>query len=360
VVQHEIAKRFFTPGIVMTRINVLFDIGHPAHFHLFKHFIHHLHRRGIPCTITTRDKDVTNVLVDHEGFAFTSLSTPRNSLPGMFWEMMARDWSIYRLHRQRRFTHAFGTSVSIAHLSAIGDVKSYNFCEDDDSVIPLQAHLIYPFTTKIVVPCCVKYTRWKTKRIVVPSYHELAYLHPDNFVPRRAVVESYGLVPGKYAIIRLSALKAHHDLGIQGISITLLNDIKSLFSRYGFAIVESSELKREYRIQPWDLHHVIANAKMIVSDSQTMAAEAMVLGVPSVRINTFVGKISCTDELENAHGLGFGYYPSSEKAVLSRIEKLLRDEASDRIWSDKRARMLSRKIDLSRWMIEFFTQEANA
>lgn len=336
---------------------ILFDINHPAHFHLFKRFIHYLQDQGTPYSITTRDKDVTNALVEHEGFHFVSLSTPKTTLPGMFREMMERDWAVYRLHRKERFTHAFGTSVSIAHLSAVSKVKSYNFCEDDDSVIPLQARLIYPFTTKIVVPDCLKYTKWGKKRIAVPSYHELAYLHPDHFVPNDEIAKSYGLVPGKYAIIRLSALKAHHDIGKKGISEKLLHDIRLLLSHENYRIVESQELKRKYQVQPWDIHHVLAHAKMIVSDSQTMAAEAMVLGVPSVRINSFVRKISYTEELENAYGLGYGFDPFSGDAILSRIKELLIDRTTENAWSEKRERMLRRKIDLSRWMVEFLKKE---
>jgi predicted glycosyltransferase len=277
----------------------------------------------------------------------------------MFWEMIERDWAVYRLHRKERFTHAFGTSVSIAHLSVVCHVKSYNFCEDDDSVIPLQARLIYPFTTKIIVPDCLKYTKWKTNRIAVSSYHELAYLHPDHFVPDDEIVKSYGLVPGNYVLIRLSALKAHHDIGKKGISEKLLHDIKSLLFHENYRIVESHELKRKYQVQPWDIHHVLAHAKMIVSDSQTMAAEAMVLGVPSVRINSFVGKISYTEELENTYGLGFGFGPFSEGVILSRIKELLMDRTTESVWSEKREKMLREKINMSRWMIEFFKKEEN-
>jgi predicted glycosyltransferase len=271
--------------------------------------------------------------------------------------MVARDWSVYRLHRKEQFTHAFGTSVSIAHLSAVSQVKSYNFCEDDDRVIPLQAQLIYPFTTKIIVPDCLKYTKWKTKRIAVPSYHELAYLHPAHFKPNREIVKSYRIVPGKYVIIRLSALKAHHDIGKKGISGKLLGEIKSLLSSERYKIIESHELKKKYQIRPWDIHHVLAHAKMIISDSQTMAAEAMVLGVPSVRINSFVGKISYTEELENVYGLGFGFDPFAEEAIRFRIKELLLIRTTERAWSEKRENMLRRKIDLSRWMVEFFKEE---
>ena len=39
-----------------------------------------------------------------------------------------------------------------------------------------------------------------------------------------------------------------------------------------------------------DMHHVMAFASLYIGDSQTMAAEAGVLGVPFVRFNDFVGR----------------------------------------------------------------------
>jgi len=39
------------------------------------------------------------------------------------------------------------------------------------------------------------------------------------------------------------------------------------------------------------MHHVMAFASLYIGDSQTMAAEAGVLGVPFVRFNDFVGRI---------------------------------------------------------------------
>ena len=58
------------------------------------------------------------------------------------------------------------------------------------------------------------------------------------------------------------------------------------------------------------MHHVMAFASLYIGDSQTMAAEAGVLGVPFVRFNDFVGRIGYLRELEDVYQLGFGVHAS--------------------------------------------------
>ena len=48
-------------------------------------------------------------------------------------------------------------------------------------------------------------------------------------------------------------------------------------------------------IDPSDMHQVMAHASLYIGDSQTMAAEAGVLGVPFIRCNDFVGRIGYLD-----------------------------------------------------------------
>jgi predicted glycosyltransferase len=142
---------------------------------------------------------------------------------------------------------------------------------------------------------------------------------------------------------------------VKGISTDLLNKLKTILSN--IKVIESSEIKKQYYIRPWDMHHVLAHAKLIISDSQTMAAEAMVLGVPSIRVNSFVGKLSYLQELESKYGLGFGFLPSSEKAIIDTLKKLLNDSNTSKDWHFKTAQMLKDKINLNEWMINFLEKE---
>ena len=341
----------------MKNIKVLFDIGHPAHFHLFKNFINYLKDKNIAFFITTRNKEITNQLIDHEGLDYKSISNPGKNLIGMLFELLKRDFRVFKIHRKEKFTHAFGTSVSIAHLTKLSKVISYNFCEDDDDIIPFQTKLIYPFTSKIIVPDCLEYGKWKSKRILVPSYHELAYLHPEVFRPDIKIIKNYGLEPKKYIILRLSALKAHHDLIARGISEKIIKKIKEVLKDY--AVIESHELKKQLKIKIWDMHHVLSFSKMIISDSQTMTIESAVLGIPAVRINTFIGKSTVIGELEEKYKLAYGIHPENEKEIIKTIEYLSTDKSVDKVWEDRKNRLLKDKINFNQWMIDFFDKEVS-
>lgn len=333
--------------------NFLIDIGHPAHVHLFKNFIFHLQKEGIPFTVVARKKEITLNLLDHYQIPYTCLSAPRTNLTGMFLEFLNRTFKILKLHLKEGFTIALGTSVSIGYLSlfTFGKVKSYNFSEDDDHVIPLQAYLSYPFSSKIINPDCIVFSKWKNKRVLVPSYHELAYLHPNNFIPDISVPKKYGLEPGNFVILRLSALKANHDKNAKGISTALLELIKKEINE--FEIIESNEGKQGGKIKPWDMHHVLAFSKMIISDSQTMSAEGAVLGVPSLRINNFIGRISYLNELENKFNLGFGFFPEQEEEILSCIKELVNNNSYYDL-EKRRNTLFDEKIDFNQWQIDYF------
>lgn len=333
-------------------MTALFDLGHPAHVHLFRHFIGHLREGGEEVVVTSRGKEVTAPLLDHFGIPHRLLSRPTRGRVGMARELVTRTGRILALHRRHRFDRAFGTSVSIGWLSALHGVPSYNFNEDDDDVVPLYTALSYPLATKIVVPDCLRYRRWAAKRLLHPSYHELAYLHPDRFTPDPAVPRRHGLEPGRYAVVRLSALAAHHDRRARGLSAAFVERLEGVLS--GLAIVRSDERRARARFEPWELHDLLAHARLIVSDSQTMTIEAAVLGVPAVRINSFFGRSTVIDELERRYRLALGFPPEEEEAALAAVGELSADPEVPARWQERRRRLLADKVDLTSWMIERF------
>jgi predicted glycosyltransferase len=212
----------------------------------------------------------------------------------------------------------------------------------------------YPFSSRIVNPDCLKYSKWNNKRVLHQSYHELAYLHPNHFTPDPAILEKYDLTPYQYIVVRRSALIAHHDKGVVG-----LKDVwQSVEKRVkGYPKVISTENEKSHQIKPWDMHHVLAFARLLISDSQTMSAEAGVLGVPYLRYNNFVGKISYLEELEKKYHLGFGFYPGrDDENLVNTLGRLLHLDI-DHIrqeWHEKMQKMLSEKYDLTQWMIDYF------
>tara|TARA_B100000315_G_C14582303_1_gene591138 strand:+ start:1049 stop:2068 length:1020 start_codon:yes stop_codon:yes gene_type:complete len=334
-------------------LKLLFDIGHPAHFHLLKNLIIYLKKNHHKIIVTSRNKDVTNSLLRHSGIEFICISEPSNNIIGMVIELIKRDFRIFKLHKINNFDASIGSTMSIAHLTALFNVPSYNLGEDDDDVVSLSALITFPFSTKIINPKIMRYKKWKKKRVFYSSYHELAYLHPNNFTPDVNILSKYNLKTRQYIILRLSSLNAYHDISKKGINHDLWNKIKNLCNDY--TIVVSKEDQPTHKLEPWDMHHVLAFAKMVISDSQTMSAEAAVLGVPAIRYNSFVGRISYLEELEHKYKLTYGFKPGYSDAMFDKIKRLMNQNNVHEKWQRRRSIMLADKVDLNDWMIQYFT-----
>ena len=107
------------------------------------------------------------------------------------------------------------------------------------------------------------------------------------------------------------------------------------------------------------MHHFIANAALVVSDSQTMVAEAAVLGTPSVRFNDFVGKIGYLEELEHKYDLTYGIQTSKLDELIKKVDELLSMPDLKNIWKKRRTGMLKEKIDVTAfmdWFIETYPE----
>jgi predicted glycosyltransferase len=98
----------------------------------------------------------------------------------------------------------------------------------------------------------------------------------------------------------------------------------------------------------------MAFAKIYIGDSQTMAAESGVLGVPFIRINDFVGRIGYLNELEWEYKLGFGFKPDQVKAVYAKVAELITMPDLQEVWKERRQKMLSSKINVEQFMTSLF------
>ena len=225
------------------------------------------------------------------------------------------------------------------------------------------------------------HTSAKSKKY--PSYQELAYLHPNHFTADKSVVNGYGIDTNKpYFVMRFASLKAHHDDGIRGINTEIAQRLIDILSPYGQIYITSErELEPQFepyriRINPLDMHHVMAFASLYIGDSQTMAAEAGVLGTPFVRFNDFVGRLSYIHELEYPtdytprkdgyipfvdkhvpddvhYCLGYGHKTADVEGFYRSIEKWMAEPNRKEICAERRERMLSEKIDYAKYLTWF-------
>jgi len=220
----------------------------------------------------------------------------------------------------------------------------------------------HPFATRILSPDVLFGKRKKIETIYYPSFHELAYLHPNRFVPDLSVLEEIGLKEGEpYFILRFNAFKAHHDIGIQGLSIENKREIINKLAIFGKVFITTEkdideEFKQyQLKVSPIKAHSLIYYATMLIGDSQTMTSEAAVLGTPSIRCNSFAGRISYLEEEEQKYELTYGFKPKDFEKLSKKLDELLAIKNLKLLWQVKRERMLNDKIDATKfylWLIE--------
>jgi predicted glycosyltransferase len=350
-------------------MRVLFDLAHPAHVHLYRNLIKRVQDEGGSVLVVTRDKDVTVELGRAYGIPQTVLSrsVPGDKLAASF-ELIARTWKIAGLARRFRPDALVGSSVSIGPVGRMIRRPSFVFTEDDASVVPLFARVTYPFCTWLITPDSLAYEAHGPKHLTYPGYHELAYLHPAHFTPDPEVPRALGLDPSRpYFLVRLVALKGHHDAGASGMPLEAARKVVEQLSAHGRVLITSEgallpELQPlRFPLPPEKLHDVLAFASAYVGDSQTMAIEAGVLGVPGLRCNSFVGRLSVIEELEHRDGLTRGFRPADAGALLAELERWCGDLPAARSTMQKRRdAMLARCVDLARWQWDLLKAKVTA
>jgi predicted glycosyltransferase len=349
---------------------IVFHLGHPAHFHLFKNTIKSLDGRGHEFSILIKKKDILEDLLIDSGLKYYNILPKgrKDTKFGILLGLIKQDSALFLYCLKNRPDLLVGTSVSISHVGKILKIPVLNINEDDAEVVPLYAKLGYPWSTYIIAPDCCSVGKWANKKIGYPGYHELAYLHPDTFVPNKDIVGKYFSTLDNYFIIRFAKLTAHHDKGVRGIDYELAHRIIDTLKPHGRVFITSERPLEEglepYRISidPSDMHHILAFAQLYIGDSQTMAAEAGVLGTPFIRINDFVGKIGYLGELEEKYKLGYGFKPNNHCLIISQIREIINMKDRKTLFQQRRDKMLSEKINYSKfltWFIDGYPKSAD-
>ena len=373
-------------------MKILVYMGHPAHFYLYKNTIKQLREDGHQVEILIKKKDILQTLLDNQGWEYHNILQEgrKNSKLGMLIGMLKRAWRQNKFCAQYKPDILTGTSVENSYIGKWRHIPVINCNEDDAAVVPLYAKLSYPWANAILNPIVCNSGKWDSKATKYPSYQELAYLHPNHFTADAKVVTGYGIdVTKPYFVMRFASLHAHHDNGIKGINTEIAERLVKILEPFGTIYITSERPlepqfeKYRIKINPLDMHHVMAFASLYIGDSQTMAAEAGVLGVPFVRFNDFVGRIGYLRELEDTYELGYGIHasvlpadspirrndgslqPSGVEELYKRVETLVSMPSAERkaTFAARRAKMLSDKIDCAKfltWFIENYPQSVDA
>jgi predicted glycosyltransferase len=340
-------------------MTVLVYLGHPAHFHLFKESIKNLQAKWHQVVIVIKSKDVLEKLLIDSDLPYINIAPKlkKNGKLALYVSLIKRIATLTKIILKYKPTKLAGSAAELAILGKIFRIPSYVFFEDDFEVVPKFAKIAGPLATYLVCPNCCSAWKWNDKKIGYNSYHELAYLHPNHFTPDATKVEKIFDLKKRNFILRFAQLTAYHDVGKSGIDTTVAQQLIDTLLPHGNIYITSERPLEpqfeKYRIQisPLDIHHALYFADMYIGDSQTMTAEAAVLGTPAIRFNDFVGELAYLEELEHKYQLTLGIKADNPQKLIEVTRVLVNTDNLKQVWQEKRTNMLKQSIDFSEFMI---------
>lgn len=331
-------------------MSVFFFIVHPARVHLYKNVIRKLEENNIRTEVFVRDKDVVCDLLNAYDIPYQILSTQHNSVTQLLTQQLkfeVKSAQAILTQNPELTIGGFGTPL----FTRLRGCKSIDFFDTDNLSVmnKLQAKVL----NRIYTPNCYRLDHGKN-HFSYPGFHELAYLHPNNFDPDPEVLNDVGLSSNDpFVIIRLVSWEAVHDLGGEGI-----NNIKSVITRVqnlGYEVFVSMEGESKTEIEasildipPHKIHHLLYYSDLFIGDSSTMATESAVLGTPAIYISS--NRLGYLDELENDYSLIYNFYgDDNQEKGLQKAESILLDY-DDTVYQKRRDKLLNDKIDTSEYI----------
>lgn len=319
----------------------LFFTNTPAHVHLYKHVVTTLRDEGHEVSILARDYGCTVDLLDWHGLPHTVYGPCGTTR----WSLLRRLPEHYvRIARHTRAFDPdliFGMGAYAAHAGALTRTPSVLFLDSEPT--GLDHAISMPFARTIVTPVTFR-KNLGPNHYVFDGFKECAYLHPNVYEPSTTVRKRLGLASEeRYVLVRFNAFGSHHDVGHGGFSTDERRELIKRLAEHATVFVsdESSDLTidslpaRPFDIHPALLHDTLADASLLVADTQTMVTEAALLGTPAIRSNSFVGPDDMGNFVElEANDLVYNLQGFDD--VLRTAEDVLRQPGIAREWEQKR------------------------
>jgi len=314
--------------------------------HFFKNLRSLLISSGNHVIITASRKDIAFELLQEMNMPFTSVGSYGKSIFQKFLNipLMVIKMIAIALREKPDIMLGLGSS-RITQAGFILSIPTYVFTDTEHA--KFQIALYRPFASKIITPDSFE-LNFGSKHLRYSGFHDLAYLHPEVFVPDSSVLSKYQIDPNKpFFTVRFIAWEASHDVGQKGLSKEGKRTILKELEKYGQillfieGVAEEEFNKYIMKINGSDIHHIMAFAKMHIGEGGTMASESSVLGVPTILINSLSAGV--IDSLEKKYKLI--YRSMNIEVIISKIREWMSNKNLRNEYLIKRERILSENIN---------------
>ncbi|MFB6159818.1 MAG: DUF354 domain-containing protein [Haloferacaceae archaeon] len=329
----------------------------PAHVHLYKHVVDALRDRGHDVLVLGRDYGCTVDLLSWYGLPHEVYGRCGTTTGSLLRNLPRQYLNIVRAARRFDPDLIFGMGSYAAHAGAV--VRSPVILVLDSEPTSLDHALSRPFARAVLTPEAFR-RDLGANHYVFSGFKESAYLHPDVFEAAADVREALGVPADEpYALVRFNAFGSHHDVGQSGFAPAQRRELVERLAERGRVFVSDEggqtpveDLPAEpFDCHPARIHDVLAEASLLVADTQTMVTEAALLGTPAIRSNSFVGE----DDMGNFLALeraGLVRNLSTFEAVLTDATDLFADPAAAADWERRRDEFVREMVNLTDLLVE--------
>ena len=346
-------------------MTILFITGHPAQIHNFRIVKALLESKGHKVLWVSSKKDISFELLKLYNIEFEAIHKPKKKLFSKLKAMIVNTKIIKRIIKKNK------VDIVVSRVSPFGAIAGFLTGTKHIALADTEISGIYDVIFSKFIDSLItskSYARQlKKDQIRINSNIELFYLHPNHFTPNANVLNKLNIQDGeRFALLRFVNWEAYHDKGLTGFTDKNKIRIVQELSKYVSVFISSEgPLPKElesYRIQISfeDMHDVIAKSALFFGEGASMAAEASVLGVPSIFLNdNWSGNANDLQEYELMY-----CFKSNEAEQDKSIEKALDIIQGNSIsYIEKKEVYLANKIDASSflcWFIENYPNSKSA
>lgn len=338
-------------------------ISTPAQVHFYKNIIKKLENDGNDVFVVARGYGDTIDLLNEMKIPYFTFSHVPNSKSGKILSVPGDVLRAYRFLKDNRVSVVTGYGIYNALASRLLGATDVIFNDSEPMAnsfsYDIQVRLCMLLTNAMISPSSFRQSLGR-KHIKVDSYKEMAYLHPNYYRPDDSIYRLLGISPQEdYVLLRFNAFDAVHDFGVKGFRMDEKVRLVRELEKYAKVFVSSEmavpdEIKKNLMTLPKNrIHDAIYFAKMLVTDTQTMATEGALLGTPTIRCNSFVGPRDMGNfiELEEKYGLIYNFSDRT-KAIEKAVEMAKRKDLAAE-WQQKMSAFMSSSIDINNFMTWF-------
>lgn len=339
-------------------MNILVDIGHPAHVHYSRNAIKRWKENGHKVFITSRDKEVIKSLLEYYDLPYVNRGKGKNSRLGKLLYMIQADFFLIKEARKNKIDIFLSFSSPYAAQTAYLLGKPHIAFNDTEHTDKMHAKFTYPFSKAILTPMSYQ-NDLGPKQVRFNNIDDGLYLNDGYYVQNLNIRKDLKIEDNQeYVILRFVSWNAHHDYGQSGLNIeTKRQLIKLLDKRFKVFISSEDELPEEFKkyqieILPERMHDVLASASLFVGESGTMASESSFLGTPAVYVNSL--PLMCYLKLEQDAGI-LKHFKTSE-GIVEYVGNLIDQKDLKKSAIEKAKLMRKDFIDPTKFLVWFIEE----